>query len=40
MEIRNAIGAHGPVPITKELLTQCWSKFEQVNKEELALFDD
>lgn len=40
LQIRDAIGAHGTVPITKELLTQCWAKFEQVDKEELALFDN
>lgn len=39
LQLRNAIGAHGTVPITKELLTQCSSKFEQVDKAELALFD-
>jgi predicted kinase len=39
LQIRNAKGAHGTVPITKELLKQCWSKFEQVDKAELALFD-
>lgn len=39
LQIRNAIGAHGTAPITKELLTKCWSKFERLDAEELSLFD-
>lgn len=38
LQIRNSIGAHGTVPITKELLEKCWSRFEQMNEEESALF--
>lgn len=39
IQIRNASGAHGTVPITKELLIKCCSMFERVDREELALFD-
>jgi predicted kinase len=38
LQIRNSIGAHGTVPITKELLRTCWSRFKQMDEEELALF--
>ena len=39
LQIRNAAGAHGTVPITRELLTKCWSMFERMDEEELNLFD-
>ena len=39
LEIRNAIGAYGTVPITKELLQECWPRFQRPDKAELALFD-
>lgn len=39
LEVRNAEGAHGTVPITKELLTKCWSMFQPADEAELALFD-
>ena len=39
LEARNAIGAYGTVPITKELLKECWPKFQRPDEEELALFD-
>ena len=39
LEARNAMGAHGTVPITKELLKECWLKFQRPDEAELALFD-
>jgi len=39
LDNRNSIGAHGTVPITKELLTKCWSQFQPVADDELSLFD-
>ena len=39
LEARNAIGAIGTVPITKELLKECWARFERPDQAELALFD-
>ncbi len=39
LEARNAIGAFDTVPITKELLRECWRKFQRPDEAELALFD-
>jgi predicted kinase len=39
IEIRNDIGAHGAVPITRELLEECWSRLQRPDKAELSLFD-
>ncbi|HEV2403985.1 MAG TPA: ATP-binding protein [Ktedonobacterales bacterium] len=39
LEARNAIGAFGTVPITKDLLKACWQKFQRPDEAELALFD-
>jgi predicted kinase len=39
IEIRNAIGAHAAVPITKELLEECWTRLQRPDKAELSLFD-
>ena len=39
LEGRNASGAHDMVPITKELLQECWQKFQPPDEAELALFD-
>ena len=39
LEARNALGAHGTVPITKELLEACWRRFQRPDAAELALFD-
>ena len=39
LEARNALGAYGTVPITKELLKECWPKFQRPDEAELALFD-
>jgi predicted kinase len=36
---RNAIRPHDSVPITKELLEECWQKFQRPDEAELALFD-
>jgi predicted kinase len=38
LEARNAMGAHGTVPITKDLLQACWSRFQRPDEAELALF--
>ncbi len=38
LEARNAIGASDTVPITKELLKECWRKFQPPDEAELALF--
>jgi predicted kinase len=38
LEVRNAIGAHGTVPISKELLQECWRKFERPDEAELSMF--
>ncbi len=39
LEARNAVGAHGTVPITKELLKECLPRFQRLDEAELALFD-
>ena len=39
LEVRNAIGAHGVVPISRELLDKSWIKFEPPDETELSLFD-
>ena len=39
LEARNAVGAYDTVPITKELLEECWQKFQRPDEPELALFD-
>lgn len=39
LEARNALGAYGTVPITKDLLKGCWAKFQRPDEAELALFD-
>lgn len=39
LEARNALGGYGMVPITKELLKECWRKFQRPDEAELALFD-
>jgi predicted kinase len=39
IELRNAVGAYGAVPITKELLEECWLRLERPDKAELSLFD-
>jgi predicted kinase len=39
LEARNALGAYGTVPITKELLKECWRRFQRPDEAELALFD-
>lgn len=39
LETRNATGACDTVPITKELLKECWLKFQRPDEAELALFD-
>jgi predicted kinase len=39
LEARNALGAYDTVPITKELLTACYSRFQPPDEAELALFD-
>lgn len=39
LQARNAIGAHGTVPITKELLQECWQKIQPPDEAELALFE-
>jgi len=39
LQHRNEVGAHGTVPITKELLRKCSTKFEPVSNEERDLFD-
>lgn len=39
LEVRNAIGVQGTVPITKELLTKCWHMFQPMDEVELAMFD-
>jgi predicted kinase len=39
IQIRNAIGAYGAVPITEELLEECWSRLQRPDKAELSLFD-
>ena len=38
LQARNATHAHGTVPISKEVLRKCRSRFEQMDEEELALF--
>ena len=38
LEGRNAIGAQDTVPITKELLQECWRRFQRPDEAELALF--
>jgi predicted kinase len=39
IEIRNAVGAHGTVPITRELLEECWQRLQRPDEAELSLFD-
>ncbi|HEY7833199.1 MAG TPA: AAA family ATPase [Ktedonobacterales bacterium] len=39
LEARNAMGAYDTVPITKELLKACYSRFQRPDEAELALFD-
>ena len=39
IEIRNAVGAHGTVPITRELLEECWPRLQRPDEAELSLFD-
>jgi predicted kinase len=39
LEVRNAAGAYGTVPITRELLQECGSRFERPDDAELALYD-
>ncbi len=39
LEARNATGAYDTVPITEELLNECWLKFQRPDEAELALFD-
>jgi predicted kinase len=39
LEARNALGANGTVPITKQLLQECLPRFERPDEAELALFD-
>ncbi len=39
LEGRNAIGAHGTVPVTKKQLQEYWPKFQRPDTEELSLFD-
>jgi predicted kinase len=38
LEGRNAIGARNTVPIKKELLKECWRRFQRPDDAELALF--
>jgi predicted kinase len=39
LEIRNAIGAPGVVPISRALLERSWLRFERPDETELSLFD-
>ena len=39
LEVRNAIGGHGVVPISRALLDESWIKFEPPDPTELSLFD-
>jgi predicted kinase len=39
LEVRNAAGAVDAVPITKEILEECWRRFERPSETELAMFD-
>ena len=39
LELRNASGAPDAVPITKEILAECWGRFEPPDEAESALFD-
>ena len=39
LEGRNSAGAADTVPITKEILEECWQRFERPDEAELALFD-
>jgi predicted kinase len=39
LEGRNATGAHDTVPISKEILEECWRRFERPDEAEMALFD-
>ena len=39
LEARNALGADGAVPITKDLLKACLPRFQRPDEAELALFD-
>jgi predicted kinase len=39
LEIRNAVGAYGTVPMTKERLQEYWPMFQRPDEAELSLFD-
>ena len=39
LEVRNATGAPDTVLITREILEECWGRFEPPDEAELALFD-
>jgi predicted kinase len=39
LEARNAAGAPDTVPITQEILSDCWRRFERPDEAELVLFD-
>lgn len=39
LEIRNTEKPYGAAPITKELLSDCWSRIERPDAAELELFD-
>jgi predicted kinase len=39
LEARNAAGAPDTVPITHEILSDCWRRFERPDEAELVLFD-
>lgn len=39
LKVRNAAGAHDTVPITKEVLKECWRRFERPDGAELALYN-
>jgi predicted kinase len=39
LEARNALGAYDTVPISKDLLIACYSRYQRPDEAELALFD-
>ena len=39
LDERNAIGAPDTVPITKDILEDCWRRFERPDEAEMALFN-